>query len=186
MENNKVKVKIFGQEYVISGERAREEIVQVAAHVDTKMQEIADAARGSSFITANLGVLAAVNIASDFFQALEALDEQRRLNIQLEKDAQHYVQLWDESKKVYHEYKEETQAVVLQRDELLDRIRLQEEENKDLKAAVEAARLQTQTNMDAVVREVEQKCRELENSFFDLQMENLQLKKELERYRNNG
>ena len=28
--------------------------------------------------------------------------------------------------------------------------------------------------------------RELENSFFDLQMENLQLKKELEKYRNNG
>ena len=40
--------------------------------------------------------------------------------------------------------------------------------------------------MDAVVRDVEEKCRELENSFFDLQMENLQLKKEIEKYRNNG
>ena len=34
--------------------------------------------------------------------------------------------------------------------------------------------------------EIESKCRELENSFFDLQMENLQLKKELEKYKNNN
>ena len=37
-----------------------------------------------------------------------------------------------------------------------------------------------------VVKEIEGKCKELENSFFDLQMENLQLKKELEKYKNNG
>ena len=36
------------------------------------------------------------------------------------------------------------------------------------------------------VKEIEGKCKELENSFFDLQMENLQLKKELEKYKNNG
>ena len=41
MENNKVKVKIYGQEYVISGAKSREEIIQVAAHVDVRMQEIA-------------------------------------------------------------------------------------------------------------------------------------------------
>ena len=42
-------------------------------------------------------------------------------------------------------------------------------------------------SMEEVVREVEDKCKELENSFFDLQMENLQLKKELEKYKNiNG
>ena len=40
--------------------------------------------------------------------------------------------------------------------------------------------------MDEVIGEVEAKCRELENSFFDLQMENLQLKKELERIRNGA
>lgn len=186
MENNKVKVKIYGQEYVISGEKSREEIIQVAAHVDTKMQEISDAVKGTGMSGANLGVLAAINIASEYFQALEELEEQKRINIQLEKDAQHYVQLWDESKKNYLDYKEETQAVVVQKDELLSKIRAQEEENKSLRAAVENARVQTQHNMDAVVKEVEEKCRELENSFFDLQMENLQLKKEIEKRRNNG
>ena len=32
-------------------------------------------------------------------------------------------------------------------------------------------------------RELEARCSEFENSFFDLQMENLQLKNELEKYR---
>ena len=186
MENNRVKVKIYGQEYVIAGEKSREEIIQVAAHVDSKMQEVSDAAKNAGVVPGNLGVLAAINITSDYFQVLEDLEESKRINVQLEKDAQHYVQLWDESKKNYLDYKEETQAVVLQKDELLNQNRAQEEENRNLKEAVESARQQTQTSMDAVVREVEEKCRELENSFFDLQMENLQLKKELEKYRNNG
>ena len=47
MENNKVKVKIYGQEYVIAGEKTREEIIQVAAHVDMKMQEVTEAAKAA-------------------------------------------------------------------------------------------------------------------------------------------
>ena len=108
------------------------------------------------------------------------------MNIQLEKDAQHYVQLWDESKKNYMDYKEETQAIVLQKDELLNQIRQKDLENQQLKEAIEAAKEQTQSSMEEVVKEVEAKCKELENSFFDLQMENLQLKKEIEKYKNNS
>ena len=109
------------------------------------------------------------------------------MNLQLEKDAQHYVQLWDESKKNYMDYKEETQAIVVQRDDLLNEIRQQEAEAQQLHEAVNNARQQAQSSMEEVVREVEDKCKELENSFFDLQMENLQLKKELEKYKNiNG
>ena len=52
--------------------------------------------------------------------------------------------------------------------------------------AAENAKAQAQTSMDEVVKEIEGKCKELENSFFDLQMENLQLKKELEKYKNNN
>ena len=52
--------------------------------------------------------------------------------------------------------------------------------------AAETAKTQAQSSMDEVVKEIEGKCKELENSFFDLQMENLQLKKELEKYKNNG
>ena len=95
MENNKVKVKIYGQEYVIAGEKTREEIIQVAAHVDMKMQEVTEAAKAAGVVPSNIAVLAAVNITSEYFQVLEEMEELKRMNIQLEKDAQHYVQLWD-------------------------------------------------------------------------------------------
>ena len=186
MESNKVKVKIYGQEYVIAGEKTKEEIIQVAAHVDMKMQEVTEAAKAAGVVPSNIAVLSAVNIASEYFQVLEEMEELKRMNIQLEKDAQHYVQLWDESKKNYMDYKEETQAIVLQKDELLNQLRQKDADIQNLMQAAETAKTQAQSSMDEVVREIEGKCKELENSFFDLQMENLQLKKELEKYKNNG
>ena len=186
METNKVKVKIYGQEYVIAGEKSREEIIQVAAHVDTKMQEVTDAAKAAGVVPSNIAVLAAVNITSEYFQALEEMEELKRMNVQLEKDAQHYVQLWDESKKNYMDYKEETQAIVIQKDELMNQLKQKDEDIQKLMNAAESARTQAQTNMEEVVKEIEGKCKELENSFFDLQMENLQLKKELDKYKNNN
>ena len=186
MESNKVKVKIYGQEYVIAGEKTKEEIIQVAAHVDMKMQEVTEAAKAAGVVPSNIAVLSAVNIASEYFQVLEEMEELKRMNIQLEKDAQHYVQLWDESKKNYMDYKEETQAIVLQKDELLNQLRQKAADIQNLMQAAETAKTQAQSSMDEVVKEIEGKCKELENSFFDLQMENLQLKKELEKYKNNG
>ena len=186
MESNKVKVKIYGQEYVIAGEKTKEEIIQVAAHVDMKMQEVTEAAKAAGVVPSNIAVLSAVNIASEYFQVLEEMEELKRMNIQLEKDAQHYVQLWDESKKNYMDYKEETQAIVLQKDELLNQLRQKDADIQNLMQAAETAKTQAQSSMDEVVKEIESKCKELENSFFDLQMENLQLKKELEKYKNNG
>ena len=186
MESNKVKVKIYGQEYVIAGEKTKEEIIQVAAHVDMKMQEVTEAAKAAGVVPSNIAVLSAVNIASEYLQVLEEMEALKRMNIQLEKDAQHYVQLWDESKKNYMDYKEETQAIVLQKDELLNQLRQKDADIQNLMQAAETAKTQAQSSMDEVVKEIEGKCKELENSFFDLQMENLQLKKELEKYKNNG
>lgn len=185
MENNKVKVKIYGQEYIIAGEKSKEDIIKVAAHVDMKMQEIAEVAKSAGASPSNVASLAAVNIASEYFQTLDEMEDLKRINMQLEKDAQHYVQLWDESKKNYMDYKEETQAVVLQKDEMVNQLRQKDAEIQQLKYEIEAAKTQAQSNMDDVVQEIESKCRELENSFFDLQMENLQLKKELGKYKNN-
>lgn len=186
MEHNRVKVKIYGQEYVIAGEMSREDIIKVAAYVDNKMMEITDAAKAVGAVPSNIAVLSAVNITSEHFKVLEEMEDLKRMNIQLEKDAQHYVQLWDESKKNYMDYKEETQAIVLQKDELMSQLRARDLEIQQLKTEAEAVKSQAASSMEEVVKEIEDKCRELENSFFDLQMENLQLKRELERYKNNG
>ncbi|MBR1993443.1 MAG: cell division protein ZapA [Firmicutes bacterium] len=186
MEHNRVKVKIYGQEYVIAGEMSREDIIKVAAYVDNKMMEITDAAKAAGAAPSNIAVLSAVNITSEHFKMMEEMEDLKRMNFQLEKDAQHYVQLWDESKKNYMDYKEETQAIVLQKDELMNQLRARDMEIQQLKAVAEAAKTQAANSMEEVVKEIEDKCRELENSFFDLQMENLQLKRELEKYKNNG
>ena len=85
METNKVNVKIYGQEYVIAGDKPREEIIQVAAHVDMKMQEIGEAAKSLGASPSNIAVLSAVNIASEYFEVLEEIEELKRLNLQLEK-----------------------------------------------------------------------------------------------------
>lgn len=186
METNKVKVKIYGQEYTIAGDMSKEEIIQVAAHVDMKMQEISEAAKSAGAVPGNVAILSAINIASEYFKTLDDMEEIKRLNIQLEKDAQHYVQLWDEAKKNYSDYKEETQQMQVQKDELMEGIRERDNEILRLKESVESARQQARSGMEEVVSEIENKCKELENSFFDLQMENLQLKKELEKYKNNN
>ena len=183
MENNKVTVKIYGQEYVIAGELSREEIIHCAARVDAKMSEIAASARSAGASPQNVAILAAVNIVSEQEMTAKEIEELKSMNIRLEKDAQHYVQLWDENKKAYSEYKEETQAIVMQKDELMQQLADKDEEIRRLQAAAEESKEQIQMGMEDAINEVEAKCRELENSFFDLQMENLQLKKELEKVR---
>lgn len=183
MEGNKVSVKIYGQEYVISGEKNREQIVKVAAYVDNRMHEIAGAAPSCS--VSDLAVLSAVNIADESFESRDEVEELKKLNVQLEKDAQHYVQLWDEAKKNFVDYKEETQGIIQQKDELAKEIAARERDMQALKKEHEKAKDEIKQRCQTAIDEAEAKCKELENSFFDLQMENLQMKKELETYKRN-
>lgn len=183
MEDNKVNVKIYGQEYVIAGKKGREQIVQVAAYVDNKMHEIANAV--SSCSVSDLAVLSAVNIADEHFESQEEVVELKKLNVQLEKDAQHYVQLWDEAKKTYVQYKEETQDVLQQKEDLARQLSDKEREIQEMRNAEERAEAELRRSAQETLAKAEEKCKELENSFFDLQMENLQLKKAVETYKRN-
>ena len=67
MENmgTKVKVRIYGQDYTIAGDREEETIKEIAAYVDEKMREV-----GRNFATnaqGSLAVLAAINVTDEFF-----------------------------------------------------------------------------------------------------------------------
>ena len=154
MEDRKVGVRIYGQDYTISGERDEQTIVEIAAYVDAKMREIgrffAGGAQGS------LAVLAAVNVADELFEAKEKIAELEAAKAQMEKDSQHYLKMWDEAKKSFMQYKEEAAA-----------------------AAAEKQRCEEK------YRQLEEKCSEFESSFFDIQMENIRLKSELEKSRKN-
>lgn len=98
--------------------------------------------------TSTMAVLTAVNVGDEYFSAREELKTMSNKLQQLENEADRYEQLWEEAKKSFVQYKEDNQ-----------------------KAAEEKEVLEQE------LAEVKEKCRELENSFFDLQMENIQLKK---------
>ncbi len=154
MEDRKVGVRIYGQDYTISGERDEQTIVEIAAYVDAKMREIARFFAGGA--QGSLAVLAAVNVADELFEAKEKIAELEAAKAQMEKDSQHYLKMWDEAKKSFMQYKEEAAKSADER---------KESEEK--------------------YRRLEAKCSEFENSCFDLQMENVQLKNELEKLQRN-
>ena len=149
MENNKVKIRIYGQEYTIVGERRQDEIIKAAQYVDERMQFIGRNSNLGS--TTSLAVLSAVNIADEIFSIKEELEQLRTLNAQLEADAKKYVDLWDDAKK----------NVIQYRNEIED--------------------LRKKASDDSQLREIQRRYKELESSFFDLQMENVQLKSRLDK-----
>ena len=149
MENNKVKIRIYGQEYTIVGERSQDEIIKAAQYVDERMQFIGRNSNLGS--TTSLAVLSAVNIADEIFSIKEEFEQLRTLNAQLEADAKKYVDLWDDAKK----------NVIQYRNEIED--------------------LRKKASDDSQLREIQRRYKELESSFFDLQMENVQLKSRLDK-----
>lgn len=199
--NNRVTVKIYGQEYTISGEKPRDHIIKVADHVDDVMKEIDFALQ--DIPATKLAILAAVNITDEFFSLRDGYSELATEKEQLEKDKDHYIQLWDEAKKSFLQYKEDAQTALEQKDEakseLMEKNRelndvnkaLAEKEEKvvSLEKSVEkyTDMLKTteegKTNSTAAVREWEEKYKEIEGNYFELQMENIQLKNDLERYK---
>ncbi|MBS5334669.1 MAG: cell division protein ZapA [Anaerovoracaceae bacterium] len=155
MESNKVKVRIYGQEYTIAGEKDEESIRKIASHVNEKMREL-----GRSFSSngqGTLAVLTAINLADECFETAAENLKLREENEKLREETEHYIKLWEEAKKNFVQYKESAARAAEEK---------QAEEDK--------------------YKELEVRCSEFENSFFDLQMENMQLKRELEEYKKNN
>lgn len=201
-EQSRVSVKVYGQEFTISGDQSRAHIMKIADHVDRKMHQLAEEL--SSCSTGMLAMLTAVNTADEYYQVMAGIEELKMKNSQLEKDAQHYVQLWDEAKRNFLQHKEDAQQAIEQKDALQRQLTEKIEELRELRAQFltsEEQREVLQRKIDnlmermeaqeeekesglAVVKEMEYRCKDMENSFFDLQMENIQLKAELDRYKN--
>ena len=71
MEDNRVKVRIYGQDYIISGERDEETIREIADYVDSSIREVSKYFSGN--VQGSLAVLAAVNIADELFETREKI-----------------------------------------------------------------------------------------------------------------
>lgn len=204
IEKNTVAVRIFGQEYSISGEMSREHIIRVADFVNGKMNEVSAILPEGSL--SSVAVLAAVNIGDEFFKQEDEILRLKLKNQDLEKDAQHYVQLWDEVKSSFSQYKEDMAGSIEQREEIRREFQEKEKELSALLAEREEAVRQNQAlrqriedmtqellrtdnsqeENENIIKELETKCRDIESSFFDIQMENIHLKNELENLKKNG
>ena len=180
--SNKVAVNIFGQEYIITGEEEQERIVQVASWVDSKMREI-DEAVGNRLSSVSIAVLSSVNIANEYFQCKDKLDEADKKSSQLESDNLHYIQLWDEAKKSLLEYKEENIKFQKQKEDLALTIQAKDQEIEKLLQGQGTIKEEIQKGTEAQLKAAEAKYKDLENNFFDLQMENIRIKSELEKLR---
>ena len=199
--DNRVTVRIKGQEYTISGDKPRDYIMKIADHVDTLMKDIAEAAGVSS--NSSVAVLAAINIADEYFSLQNERSEMDQEKEQLKKDIAHYMQLWEEAKKNFLQYKEDSHGTLEQRDKLQEKLNEKAIENDSLLRSLEekdkrveelegkintlAARLKAREEGRAVsseqIRELEDKVKEAEGNYFELQMENIRLKSEVERYK---
>jgi cell division protein ZapA len=207
----RANVKIYGQDYTISGDKEHEYIERVAAYVDDKMKQVSSVLPSGS--VSELAALAAVNITDELFSKESLVEEVKIRNEQLENDARHYIQLWEEAKKSFLQYKDEAQRAWDEKAELQgrfdtlqgeadelrgraydleNRLRSLEQEREGLLSSIDAheeARgglLGQIGGLEGRNRELENKSRELESGFFDIQMENTRLKSELDRYKRDS
>ncbi len=198
--SNVVSVKIFGQEYTISSLKSREYIMKVADYVDSKMNEIGEGGNQSASAVA---VLTAINLADELFNSQKAYEDMISENFSYKEASKKYEELWQEAQKTMSSYQEQISGASGQRDALQKQFLEKDSQNKQLLEQInEAARRnealrarvaelteqleQSKSAPDAqseMIQQLENKCRDIESSFFDLQMENIHLKNELQALR---
>jgi len=202
-EINKVTVKIYGQEYTFSSSISRERIVAIANHVDEVIRGLVG--KGADGSVARLTMLAAINICEELFAEKDSQAEIEREKEQLNKDIAHFQQLWEEAKRSHLQYKDDAKSIQEQKESVQEKysakcmevetLRRNAEEDasliKRLESELEAAKekLKNASNLSEEgseqIRELQDKLKEIEGNYFELQMENIQMKGDLEHYRNN-
>ena len=168
-EINKVTVLICGQEYTLSGDMPREYIMKLADKVDEKMTEISG---GNTQTLSKTAVLAAMLISDEYYTEKVKADKLEADKAALEKQSANYEALWEEAKSSFASYKEEQESNI--------------EKLKAIIASQEAKLSDTQNVPPEAaqrIEELENRCKDIESSFFDLQMENIRLMNELENYK---
>jgi cell division protein ZapA len=68
-----VKVRILDREYLVTSEENQEEVQRIAEYVNEKLREVQDSMEGLS--DKKTAILAALNIASEYFQLLKEQDD---------------------------------------------------------------------------------------------------------------
>ena len=153
-----------------------------------------------------LAVLSAMLIADEYYTLDKDVTSLLEQNQKLSENAQSYERMWEELKANYAAYKEEVASMTANR-ETLQRYMAEKDQkisslsaelaeekryNDELRAKVEELLAKVQQSDNAPleaqkkIEELETRCRDIESSFFDIQMENIHLKNDLEAYKNGS
>jgi cell division protein ZapA len=73
---NAVRLEILGREYTIKSDEGEERVKKIGEYVNRKIQEVGEG--GKAISTLNVAILAALNIANDYFELLEKQNELTR------------------------------------------------------------------------------------------------------------
>lgn len=88
---NLVRVEILGREYVVKSDEGEERVKKIATYVNQKIKEISESTKTVS--TLNAAILAAMNIANDYFQIME---EKKNYRQDYESKAEHLIAMIDD------------------------------------------------------------------------------------------
>lgn len=66
---NLIRIEIWGREYTVKSDEGEERVKNIADYVNRKIKEISESRQTVS--TLNVAILAALNIANDYFEAVE-------------------------------------------------------------------------------------------------------------------
>ena len=68
---NKVKITIDGKTFTLMGQESEEHMKDIAAYIDTKMQEVRQNSKAVANDTSLAYVLTSINVADEYFKNLE-------------------------------------------------------------------------------------------------------------------
>jgi cell division protein ZapA len=88
---NVIRVEILGREYAVKSDEGEERVKKIAQYVNQKIKDISESTQTVS--TMNAAILAAMNIANEYFQILE---EKKNYRQDFESKAEHLISLIDD------------------------------------------------------------------------------------------
>ena len=125
----------------------------------------------------------------ELYDHVDENESLRKDKTETDASARHYEQLWEEAKKSFLVYKEDSQVEVAalnaQIEDLRDKLSDKDKEIGSIISNREKFESDTRRDSQEAVTQMTKKFKEMENNYFDLQMENIQLKSEIEKLKNN-
>ncbi|AEY65800.1 cell division protein ZapA [Clostridium sp. BNL1100] len=178
---NKTEVYIYGSRYTVSGAESEEYIHKLALYVDKKMREFSEV--NSALNSGMISVLAAINIADDYFKTLDKLENiTKNQHIETELIEKEYKQKVEELTLQIQKFKSDSvtmEEAMTSKTNELEVIKSEFEKNeKSLKEQIELLMVEAEYKDEAIANQLEELTNEHTQNKDDLKDQINKLKDE--------